>query len=107
MVKRIDIYLGELSISHYYTITEYLRRTIPKYGGRVCSTKNHSKVMVGYGDKFDFVIESSANVNRNPRYEQTSICVDSDVADFYKGFFDKLSSPHEDYGDWEAWNGRS
>jgi hypothetical protein len=53
------------------------------------------------------VIESSANVNTNPRSEQTVITVDSELANWYKEIFDGVKSfernfdevkPYEFYG---------
>jgi hypothetical protein len=79
-----------------------MERTLPQYGGRVVSFRNHCKVTVFYGDRFDGAIESSANVNTNPRTEQTCITVNRELADFYKQFFDDVDGhdwPHE----WHAW----
>ncbi len=59
-------------------------------GGRVAVFRNHSKVMAGFGERFDFAVEGSANLNSNPRCEQTVITVDEGVARFYKEeIFDK------------------
>ena len=56
-------------------------------GGRIAVFRNHSKVMAGRGEKFDFAIESSANINTNPRTEQTVVTIDRDVAEFYFDFY--------------------
>lgn len=69
---------------------------------RICICRNHSKVMVGFGDKFDFVIESSANVNTNPRIEQASIHIDTNLAKFYKEFYDGLVSFNKDFPNWQV-----
>ena len=63
-----------------------------KYGGRLCIFRNHSKIMVLLGDRFDAVIESSANVNTNPRTEQTVITTDTELAHWYKEIFDGIIS---------------
>lgn len=39
-----------------------------------------------------FVIESSANINTNPRTEQGVITIDRGLVDFYKNYFDKIKS---------------
>lgn len=61
--------------------------------------RNHSKVMVLFGEKFDAVIESSANVNTNPRIENTVITVDSELALWYKNFFDGIKSFERNFDD--------
>jgi len=49
--------------------------------------KNHSKVYACVGDSYDFVIESSANINTNPRSEQTVITINKELTDFYIDFY--------------------
>ena len=91
-IKRVDFYVGEIFTGTYcgeYTLLCDLCR---KYGGRVCVFRNHSKVMAGFGSKFDFAIESSANINTNPRCENTVITTSTELAYFYKNFFDKVKS---------------
>ena len=68
-------------------------------GGRVAICRNHSKIMVALGERFDCVVESSANVNCNPRIENTVITVDSELARWYKNFFDGLISFERNFDD--------
>ena len=63
--------------------------------------RNHAKVMILLGERFDAVIESSANVNTNPRTEQTVITVDSELARWYKEFFDGIKSFERNFDDVE------
>lgn len=107
-VGRVDFYVGEIFAGAYGDIMEYLVDEVcPLTGGRVCLTRNHAKVMVGYGERFDFAITSSANINTNPRIENTCIHVDhpgdTSVADFYKGFFDDLKPFNHWSTPWEPW----
>lgn len=44
----------------------------------------------GVGEKFAFVIESSANINTNPRTEQGVITISRDLFEFYKQYFDGI-----------------
>lgn len=44
------------------------------------------------GGQLPFTIESSANVNTNPRTEQTVLTIDAGLADFYFDWFDKIVS---------------
>lgn len=62
--------------------------------GRVAVFKNHSKIYAGYNaaDSFYFDIQTSANINTNPRTEQGSITVDKGLFDFYKEYFDGIVS---------------
>lgn len=73
----IDFYVGEIFQASYASIYLMLSELVRKYGGRVAIFRNHAKVMAGFGEKFDFAIESSANVNTNPRSECTVITVDT------------------------------
>ncbi len=51
--------------------------------------RNHSKIMVAADPETGFyvAIEKSANVNTNPRIEQTAIHVSRELHDFYADFF--------------------
>lgn len=51
-----------------------------------------TRVMVLLGERFDCVVESSANVNTNPRIEQAIVTVDSELAHWYKEFYDGIKS---------------
>lgn len=88
-IEKLDVWVGEI----FYKSVAYqqLEEVLRKHGGRIYVFRNHSKVMVGYGERFDFVIESSANVNTNPRTEQTTIIVDSELADFYKEYYTNIT----------------
>ena len=88
-IDKLDVWVGE--IFHNNIAYQKLEEVLRKHGGRIYVFRNHSKVMVGYGERFDFVIESSANVNTNPRTEQTTIIVDSELADFYKEYYKNIT----------------
>lgn len=51
-----------------------------------------TKIMAGTGDKFAFVIESSANINTNPRTENTVVTIDEGLYRFHKDYFDGIVS---------------
>lgn len=91
-LDRIDFYVGEIFKASYRQQYEELIELCKDYGGRVAIFRNHAKVMVLFGEKFDAVIESSANVNTNPRTEQSCITVDTELAIWYKKFFDDIKS---------------
>lgn len=103
LIKRLDVYVGEIFIQHYLPIFEHLEKVVPRYGGRLCMQRNHAKVMLAYWQGGACAITSSANVNTNPRIEQTVITCDRGVADFYKGFFDDLHPKNQWAYKWEPW----
>lgn len=96
-IKRVDFYIGEIFKNSYRKQYDELIALCKELGGRVCMFRNHSKVMVLLGEKFDAVIEGSANVNHNPRTEQCAITIDSDLALWYKNFFDETISFERDF----------
>lgn len=104
-IGRCDFYIGEIFKASYYKQYEELTALCKELGGRVCMARNHSKIMVLLGEKFDAVIESSANVNTNPRIEQTVITVDGDLAFWYKSFFDGLISFERNFDEVKPWQG--
>ena len=61
--------------------------------------RNHSKVMTIIGERFDCVIESSANVNTNPRSENTVLTVDRQLAADYVQLFNGIKSFARDFDD--------
>ena len=63
--------------------------------GRVACYRNHSKIYAGYGSAFPFAIESSANINTNPRAEQTVITISADLARFYFEWFGNIKTIKE------------
>lgn len=102
-IGRMDFYVGEIFQGSYWDVYQYLKDVAGRYGGRVCIFRNHSKVMAGFGERFDFAIESSANVNTNPRCEQTCITVDTGLARFYKDFFDEINHFSNDFKGWNKY----
>lgn len=98
-IDRVDFYLGEIfkgSRSQQYAELTALCKDL---GGRMCIFRNHSKVMVLFGDNFDAVIESSANVNGTPRTEFACITVNSKLAHWYKEIYDSIYSFERNFDD--------
>ena len=54
--------------------------------------RNHSKIFAGIGQKFAFGIQTSANINTNPRTENGCIQIGSDIYNFYKDYYDGIVS---------------
>lgn len=93
-IKHLDLYLGEIFPNSYRVEWQMIRELYRDYPelGRFCVFKNHSKIFAGLGGAFAFGIQSSANINTNPRTEQASITIDNGIYDFYKAYFDGINS---------------
>lgn len=101
----LDVYVGEIFPSQYAPAYELLCQTIRTHGptGRVAVFRNHSKVTVAvsHSRAEHLVIESSANLNTNPRTEQTAITHDRDLAAFYADFFGSVRSFQRNFDTWQ------
>lgn len=87
----IDVYVGEIFPTSYKKEYALLKNIIPK-GGSLKVFRNHSKILCGYGDEFYFAVQSSANINTNPRTENACIQINEDIFKFYKDYFDGIKS---------------
>lgn len=103
LVQRFDFYVGEIFKDGYRGCRDILDKICKKCGGRVARFRNHSKLMACYGRDFDFVIESSANIDTNPRTEQTCITTVRDLADFYINYFNKINDFDGGYKNWQPY----
>ena len=103
-VGRMDFYVGEIFKSGYRGCLEVLDSICKLGGGRTARIRNHAKLMVFFGEKFSGTIESSANVDTNPRIEQTCITINKELAEFYKDFFDSMKDYDGRYRDWKPYN---
>lgn len=102
-IKRMDAYCGEIFPGSYRKEYEALKPIIEEGGGRVAIFRNHSKVFAGTGPLYSFGIASSANINTNPRTENTIITTSRDCFIFYKDFFDGVKSFTKDDKNWKKW----
>lgn len=102
-VERFDFYVGEIFKGGYRGCRDALDKICDKCGGQVARFRNHSKLMACYGYNFDFVIESSANVDTNPRTEQTCITTNSELAAFYIDYFNKINDFDGGYKNWKPY----
>jgi hypothetical protein len=91
-IKKVDAYVGEIFPGTYQLEYALLKPIIENHGGRVAVFRNHSKIFAGYGPLFHFGIETSANINTNPRTENGCITVGREIYDFYKSYFDGIIS---------------
>ena len=92
-IKKLDAYVGEIFPNSYTNEWKMLNEIFEKHDcGRIAVFKNHSKIYAGYGDKFYFGIQTSANINTNPRTENGCIIIGEHIFRFYKEYFDGIKS---------------
>lgn len=103
-IDRVDFFCGEIFRGTYTAEYNALKELCRKHGCKMSIFRNHSKVMVIYGERFNAVIESSANVNTNPRTEQTAITLDDELCGFYLDFFNGIKSFEREFDHVKAWN---
>ena len=95
-IKTMDAYVGEIFKGSYSAEYDLLKPIIKEYKGRFVIFRNHSKIISGYGDKFYFAVESSANINTNPRTENNCLTIAKGIYEFYKEYFDGIISFEKD-----------
>lgn len=93
-IKKLDFYVGEIFSGSYVVEFNMLKRLYSDYPdlGRYALFRNHSKVYAGEGPLWSFGIQSSANINTNPRTENTCITIDRGLFEFYKQYYDGINS---------------
>lgn len=102
-IGRLDAYVGEIFPGSYAREHKALCETVRKCGGRVAVFRNHSKVFLLRSGQRAWVVESSANINTNPRTENTVITADLGLFLHHKGYFDDIRSFARDFDDWTPW----
>lgn len=97
-IDRLDLFVGEIFPSQYGDEFELAKRVVSLADGKLIVARNHSKVTLAadFAAEYFIAIESSANVNTNPRIEQTAIHRSQPLFEFYREFFDGLRSIHRD-----------
>lgn len=100
-IKRLDAYVGEIFPGSYSREHGALCSTARATGGRVCVFRNHSKVFLLRSGVRAWVVESSANINTNPRTENTCITADSGLFDHHKRYFDSIRSFDREFDKWK------
>lgn len=98
MVGRVDFFLGEIFKSGYPDVYREVQAFLKECGGRLVIFRNHSKVMAIEGERFNCLIESSANINTNPRSENTVITVDRGLTEEYIQLFSEIIPFNKDFG---------
>lgn len=91
-IKRLDGYVGEIFPNQYGEEYEELQKVIASTGGRVCVFKNHSKIFLCRSGEKYWVVESSANINTNPRAENAVVTGSKELFLHHKAYFDGIKS---------------
>lgn len=92
-LNKLDAYVGEIFPSSYGVEWAMMKEMFERHQcGRIAVARNHSKIFAGCGKDFSFAIETSANINTNPRIENGCITIGSGAFEFYKAFFDGIES---------------
>jgi hypothetical protein len=100
-VARCDAYIGEIFRNSYPKEYGALCSSIRSCKGRVCTFRNHSRVFCIAAGEERFVIESSANINTNPRCENTVITKSRSLYDHHKRYFDEVRAFNA--AEWPQW----
>lgn len=100
-IGHLDAYVGEIFPNSYRIEYQLLKDVFARNSGRgrIAVFKNHSKIYAGIGPKFAFAVETSANINTNPRTENGCITIDRGLYEFYREFFDGIKSFEHDQTD--------
>lgn len=99
MLDRVDFFVGEIFPGSYQEVCAAAYDFADECGGRVVVFRNHAKVMAVVGERFDCLIESSANVNTNPRSENTVLTVDRQLVADYVELFNGIKAFNVDMRD--------
>jgi hypothetical protein len=102
-ITRLDAYVGEIFPGSYSAEHVALCDVVRNCGGRVAVFRNHSKVFLCCADDLYWVVESSANINTNPRTENTVITASESLFWHHKEYFDGIKSFERNFDGWEKW----
>lgn len=93
-IDRLELYGGEIFPSQYPDEYALATRMADDFGMRLTVARNHAKIMLASNRASDtnLVMEGSANVNTNPRIEQTAVSNDAALLEFYLDFFRGLKT---------------
>lgn len=99
-IGRLDAYVGEIFPGQYAEAHERLCLLCRRTGGRVAVFKNHSKLFLARSGDRAWVVETSANINTNPRAENATVTADWDLYQHHKAYLDGIRSFERNFDDW-------
>ena len=100
-IKHLDAYVGEIFPNQYADEYAVLVQITQSHGGRTAVFKNHSKVFICKAPGTNITIESSANINTNPRTENTVITHDAGLTEHHKQYFDGIKAFNKEFPTWK------
>ncbi len=74
-----------------YGYYENFEKVCNDNGFQYCTVNNHSKIILFDTEAGKYVLETSSNLNTNPKIEQFSFEKDSELFEFYKKCFEQWS----------------
>lgn len=79
---------------------EFMRELIERFGlESIRVTSTHAKFSTIRNEKYDLVVRTSMNMNKNPRFENFEISDDAAFADFQQEVFDEIFDPENIYSE--------
>ena len=100
-IGRLDAYVGEIFPGQYAAEYQALCEAVRPAHERVAVYRNHSKLFLCRAGTRAWVVESSANINTNPRAENTCITADKSLFDHHKAYLDGIRSFERNFDDWK------
>lgn len=97
-IGELDFICGEIFPTQYPDETDKLfRLQAAGESLRLRIARNHAKIILACNadDGIYYTMEGSANVNTNPRIEQTCLTRDRDLFEFYREFYDGIQSVYK------------
>lgn len=93
-IDSLTLAVGEIFPSQYGDEYAMAQQFVAQYDARLIVARNHSKVILASNcaENYHLVMEGSANVNTNPRIEQTAIHRSRELLDFYRDFYHAVRS---------------
>lgn len=90
-LERINFIVGSImkndsKIGKSYKYYEDMQKVCENNNWSIIVKNNHSKILLFDTDCGKYVLETSSNLNENPKMEQFSFYKDEDMYNFYKGF---------------------
>lgn len=94
LIDKADFFVGSImredSKSKKYDYFGRFQNVCKENGWEYHVTNNHAKVVLMRTAKNYYVLETSSNLNENPKIEQFSLENNKQVYDFYYNFFEEL-----------------
>jgi hypothetical protein len=83
--------------------------TLQELFGEDCirTVPTHAKLILIYNDEYNFIIQTSMNLNQNRRMESFTIIENKELVEFYKTFFDNIFSQNSSHNNFASQNIKS